>query len=408
MLSYLPLLPQNQSVKGREKVEDGEFPVINNSESNIDTFLGEETPTLPGTQDDNVTNTTCQFQQNRLIMQTVLACEDTDSGVEGDNDADETSAVVLQSQQLHDDNGVQLTKTQQLEGVAQKSTSRSITYAMLKRVACELVEVAMKQNNEEKKVTVCGMMLRATNFLKGNELLGGAGFEEAVEQYLHSFSAHNPNLFSGETTTPVLLPAEGGVQAPGVIRCSGRPSTNRLQSRTEFFRRPKNGAPKQRSCGFCHEQDGHTVIQCPLMAQRGKQVLHCEKDQFCYGILDTFAVKQLNHRQHPDPTILIHLVGATHIAITSLHIAARNTSTAVVNKKKNRDVIGFQQVIAKVTLLGEGGNPLTGVTAPLSTANEFYTLTSVLSWISKSSSKKRVFHSLTQLSEVDAFQYQYT
>ena len=103
-----------------------------------------------------------------------------------------------------------------------------------------------------------------------------------------------------------------------------------------------------------------------------------------------------------------NLVGATHIAIISLHVAARNAVTSVVNRKKNREMpIGVQQVIAKVTLLGEGGNPLTGVSAQLSTDNDFYTLASVLSWISKSSTKKRVFHSLTQLSKVDNFQFQH-
>jgi hypothetical protein len=142
------------------------------------------------------------------------------------------------------------------------------------------------------------------------------------------------------------------------------------------------------------------------MAQQGKQVLHSDKDQFCYGILETFAVKQLNHRQHPSPTILSHLIGAAHIAIVGLYAASRNASSIVVNKKKSQD-IGVQQVIAKVFLLGEGGNPIIPVDAQLAEHN-FYTLTSVLSWIQKSSSKKRVFHRLNQLSEVDAFEYQYT
>jgi hypothetical protein len=131
------------------------------------------------------------------------------------------------------------------------------------------------------------------------------------------------------------------------------------------------------------------------------------KDQFCYGILDTFAVKQLNHRQHPSPTVLSHLIGATHIVIVGLHVASRNASTPVVNKKSRIREIGVQQVIAKVTLLGEGGNnPLAGDSH--SSENEFYTLTSVLSWIAKSSCKKRVFYNLTQLSETDDFEYQYT
>ena len=45
------------------------------------------------------------------------------------------------------------------------SSTTSITYAMLKRVACELVDVTMKQNDASNKVSVCGMMLRVTNLL---------------------------------------------------------------------------------------------------------------------------------------------------------------------------------------------------------------------------------------------------
>jgi hypothetical protein len=64
-------------------------------------------------------------------------------------------------------------------------------------------------------------------------------------------------------------------------------------------------------------------------------------------------------------------------------------------------------VIAKVIILGEGGNPIT-VHPQEQHEHDFHTLTSVLSWIAKSSSRKRVFHSLKQLNEVDAFEYQYT
>jgi hypothetical protein len=82
---------------------------------------------------------------------------------------------------------------------------------------------------------------------------------------------------------------------------------------------------------------------------------------------------------------------------------SRVANTAVVNKKNNRE-IGIKQVLAKkLTLLGEGGNPLEGDSQL--TANDFYTLTAVMSWIAKSPSKKRVFHSLTNLSEVDDFEY---
>ena len=79
----------------------------------------------------------------------------------------------------------------------------------------------------------------------------------------------------------------------------------------------------------------------------------------------------------------------------------------MVNKKKSHE-IGVQQVIANVTLLGEGGNPIAGVAQQQVAEHDFYTLTLVLSWIQKSSSKKRVFHTLNQLSEVDAFEYQCT
>lgn len=379
MLSY-PLVQHEDNIAqhGEEvdEVEELPGPIAMMETQNVDSI--DEMPMPADSQQEN------SFMQQRLTT--------VDSRVDAIVVNDSTE--VLQSQ-LHD----HVRLPQQREGSAQQT---SITFAMLKRVACELVEVAMKQNNESKKVTVCGMMLRATNLLKGNGLLGGAGFEEAVEQYLHSFSAHNPNLFSGRE---VSADEDVAVQAPADVRCSGRPSTNRLQSRTEIFRRPRNGAPKQRSCGFCFE-DGHTVNQCVLMGQQGKQVLHAKKDQFCYGILDTFAVKQLNHRQHPTPTVLSHLIGATHIVIVGLHVASRNASTPVVNKKSRTREIGVQQVIAKVTLLGEGGNPLAGDSH--SSENEFYTLTSVLSWIAKSSCKKRVFYNLTQLSETDDFEYQYT
>jgi hypothetical protein len=60
-------------------------------------------------------------------------------------------------------------------------------------------------------------------------------------------------------------------------------------------------------------------------------------------------------------------------------------------------------VLKRLTLLGEGGNPLEGDSQQ--TANDFYTLTAVMSWIAKSPSKKRVFHSLTNLSAVDDFEY---
>jgi hypothetical protein len=94
------------------------------------------------------------------------------------------------------------------------------------------------------------------------------------------------------------------------------------------------------------------------MGKCGNQVSHSDKDQFCYGILDNFAVKQLNHCLHPSRTILSHVIGATHISIVSLFAAsARNASTNVINKRKNRE-LGVQQVIAHIKLLGEGGSPI--------------------------------------------------
>ncbi|KAI2495957.1 hypothetical protein MHU86_18567 [Fragilaria crotonensis] len=335
-----------------------------------------DTP-LPQTFPDDSIPTT---QQDAFTLMEGTTQDDDSSGV-GARD----ESIVCQSQ-LHVTNDVVVLAAQ---------SSSTITYAMLKRVACELVEVAMKQNDASKKVSVCGMILRVTNLLKGNDSLGTATFNEAIEQYLHSFSAGTPNLFPGRN-----VPDHHRTQAPASVPCNGRPTTNRLRSRTETFRLPKTGASKRRSCGFCLE-DGHTVNQCTLMAHRGKLVPHCDKDQFCYGILETFAVKQLNHRLHPSPSIFSHLVGAAHISITDLYAMSRGANAVVVNKKKNRE-IGIKQVIAKVTLW-EGGNPL-DIDSQLS-ANDFYALTSVMSWIAKSPSKKRVFHNLTNLSEVDDFEY---
>jgi hypothetical protein len=195
-------------------------------------------------------------------------------------------------------------------------------------------------------------MLRATNMLRGNKVLGRVGFEEALDQYLCSFSAHQTSLFPRGRSNSTAQQ-----QVPQNVPCNGRPSMNRLQSKTELFCRTRSGAPKHRSCGFCLE-DGHTVNQCTLMGKCGNQVSHSDKDQFCYGILDNFAVKQLNHCLHPSRTILSHVIGATHISIVSLFAAsARNASTNVINKRKNRE-LGVQQVIAHIKLLGEGGSPI--------------------------------------------------
>jgi hypothetical protein len=43
----------------------------------------------------------------------------------------------------------------------------TITYVMLNRVASELVDIAMKQNDASKKVSLCGMMLWVTIFSEG-------------------------------------------------------------------------------------------------------------------------------------------------------------------------------------------------------------------------------------------------
>ena len=327
---------------------------------------------LPSTFPDESIPTT----QDSFFDAGVASRDDNDSGV-GDND----ESILCHSHQLLTDDSVMA------------PSSSTITYAMLKQVACELVEVSMKQTDASKKVSVCEMMLRVTNLLRGKDSLARAGFDEAIEQYLHSFSAQIPNLFPGRSVPNAKVPAS--------VPCNGRPTTNRLMSRTEAFRHPKNGASKRRSCGFCLE-DGHTVNQCTLMAQQSKHVPHSDKDPFCYDILETFAVKQLNYRQHPSPKIFSHLDStAHHISITSLFAMSRVASTAVVNKKENRE-IGIKQVLAKLTLLGEGGNPLEGDSQL--TANDFYTLIADMSWIAKSPSKKRVCHSLTNLIEVDDFE----
>jgi hypothetical protein len=103
-------------------------------------------------------------------------------GVTDDNpiiDDNDECLLGTDSRVDHDSSDVQFSTQQQ---VAQTT---SISFAMLKRVACELVEVTMKLNDESKRVAVCGMMLRATNLLRGNGVLGQSGFEQAVEQYLH-------------------------------------------------------------------------------------------------------------------------------------------------------------------------------------------------------------------------------
>jgi hypothetical protein len=202
---------------------------------------------LPSTFPDESIPTT----QDSFFDAGGVSQDDNNSGV-GDND----ESILCHSHQLLTDD------------VVMAPSGSTITYAMLKRVACELVEVAMKQNDASKKVSVCGMMLRVTNLLRGNDSLARAGFDA--------------NLFPGRSVPNAKVPAS--------VPCNGRPTTNRLMSRTEAFRHPKNGASKRRSCGFCLE-DGHTVNQCTLMAQQGKHVPQSDKDPFCYDILETFAVK---------------------------------------------------------------------------------------------------------------------
>jgi hypothetical protein len=72
--------------------------------------------------------------------------------------------------------------------VVMPCSSSTVTYAMLKLVACELAKDVMKQNDTMKKLSVYGTVLWVTNLLKGNDSLRRPGFNEAIEQYLvHSF-----------------------------------------------------------------------------------------------------------------------------------------------------------------------------------------------------------------------------
>ena len=158
---------------------------------------------MPETQSDLMPDTQSAMMTD---MQSDLM-PDTQSDMMLDTHSDMMPDTQSDVTQLTCEDAASLTTLQEEQGQpVVRQTTTNVTYGMLKRVACELVEVAMKQSNEAKcGVAICGMMLRSTNLLKGNELLRGAGLEEAVEQqYLQSFLAHNPNLFSKST---VLLSA---------------------------------------------------------------------------------------------------------------------------------------------------------------------------------------------------------
>jgi hypothetical protein len=201
----------DDNIQVQEYVSDGE-PAddvsVDSVSLNMPMPLSQMTACFPTTQDS--------------FIVTGGASQDDDN-IAGVGDDDES--IVCQSQLLTDD-------------VVMAQSCSTITYAMPKQGTSKLVEGAMKQNDASaKKVSVCGMMLRVTDLLRRNDSLASAGFDEAIEQYLHSFSARIPNLFPGQSVPD-------HAQAPASVPCNGRPTTKTLMSRTEAFRHPKNGASK--------------------------------------------------------------------------------------------------------------------------------------------------------------------
>jgi hypothetical protein len=115
---------------------------------------------MPGTQSDLMSDTQSAMMpetQSDLMPDTQFdMMPDTHSDIMPDAQSD----VI----QLTCEDAASLTSLQEEQGqpVVQQTTT-NVTYGMLKRVACELVEVAsMKQSNETKRVAICGMMLRLT------------------------------------------------------------------------------------------------------------------------------------------------------------------------------------------------------------------------------------------------------
>jgi hypothetical protein len=130
------------------------------------------TPFPPTFPDDSFPTT-----QDSFIVTGGASQDDDNSGVGDDNES-----IVCQSQLLTDN-------------VVMAQSCSTITYAMLKQVASELVEVAVKQNDSSNKVSACGMMLRATNLLRGNGSLASAGLMKPLSSIFISFLHVFPTSF---------------------------------------------------------------------------------------------------------------------------------------------------------------------------------------------------------------------
>ena len=102
-------------------------------------------PTFPA---DNIPPSQDSFIVARRTTQ-----DNDNSGVE-DSSSNHSTLLSCQSQEVFTE-----------DVFMAHSSSTTVTYAMLKRVACELVDVTMKQNDGSNNVSVCGMMLRVTNLL---------------------------------------------------------------------------------------------------------------------------------------------------------------------------------------------------------------------------------------------------
>ena len=126
---------------------------------------------------------------------------------------------------------------------------------MLNRVASELVDIAMKQNDASKKVSLCGMMLWVTIFSEGMTHSQALDLMKPLSSIFICFLHVSPTSF-----------------LVGVFQI--------MHKHLHLFHAI---------------EDGHTVNQCTVMAPRGRHVPHGDKDPFCYAILETLAVKQLNH-----------------------------------------------------------------------------------------------------------------
>ena len=158
----------DDNIQVQEYVSDGE-PAddvsVDSVSLNMPMPLSQMTACFPTTQDS-------------FIVTGGASQDDDNSGVGDDNE----SIVVCQSQLLTDN-------------VVMAQSCSTITYAMLKQVASELVEVAVKQNDSSNKVSACGMMLRATNLLRGNGSLASAGLMKPLSSIFISFLHVFPTSF---------------------------------------------------------------------------------------------------------------------------------------------------------------------------------------------------------------------